>query len=60
EISASDGIEYKKYNNTLSGFTGIDIYKFRINQKYRCFGYRKGEIFYVLHFETDHKLSDRG
>lgn len=60
DILNSDGLEYKKYNNTLSGFTDIDIYKFRVNQTYRCFGYRKGEIFYIIHFETDHKLSDKG
>jgi len=60
DIVSSDGIEYKKYQNTLSGFREVEIYKFRISQKYRCFGYRKGEIFYIVHFEVDHKLSDNG
>ncbi|RLA75339.1 MAG: hypothetical protein DRG78_20660 [Epsilonproteobacteria bacterium] len=59
-IISSDGIEYKKYNNTLKGFTNIDIYKFRINKKYRCFGYRSNDTFYIVHFEINHKLSDIG
>jgi len=60
EIYQSDGFEYKKYNSDLSGFEREDIYKFRISQKYRCYGFRKNDIFKVVHFETNHKLSDNG
>lgn len=70
EISASDGLEYKKYNKPkkrrIKGwfrdgtYKDTDIYKFRTTQEYRCFGFRKGDIFYPLRFEIDHSISDNG
>lgn len=66
-IFESDGLEYKQYKpsrskNWFKGtkFENINIYKFRVTQKYRCFGYRNGDIFYILRFEIDHKISDNG
>lgn len=66
-ILTSDGLEYKPYsasksNNWFKGteFENNSIYKFRVTQKYRCFGYRNGDIFYILRFEIDHKISDNG
>ena len=57
-IISSDGLQYKKYNG--KEFKNQNIYKFRITQKYRCFGYREDNIFFVLKFEIDHKMSDNG
>ncbi len=67
QILQDTGLNYKKYtpssaNNWFrdSQYGNHDIYKFRASQKYRCFGYRRGDIFYVLRLETDHKQSDNG
>lgn len=57
-IISSDGLQYKKYNGTA--FEGLNVYKFRVTQKYRCFGYREENEFFVLKFEIDHKMSDNG
>jgi hypothetical protein len=57
-IMSSDGLQYKKYNGTE--FKSENIYKFRVTQKYRCFGYREKDEFFVLRFEIDHKMSDNG
>ncbi|MFA6395843.1 MAG: hypothetical protein WCW84_07740 [Sulfurimonas sp.] len=66
-IISSDGLDYKAYKPSKkeNWFTGNiyeqkQIFKFRITQKYRCFGYRNGDIFHVLRFEIDHKISDKG
>ena len=69
-ILKSDGLEYKKYdkpkNKKILGwfrkgkYATKDIYKFRVTQKYRCFGYREQDVFFVLRFEIDHKISDNG
>lgn len=70
DITNSDGLEYKKYNKPkkkkVKGwfregtYKSTDIYKFRVTQEYRCFGYRDGDVFYVLRFEIDHSISDHG
>jgi hypothetical protein len=60
EIISSDGLEYKRYENSLSGYESENIYKFRVSQKFRCYGYRKEDVFFVVHLEVDHTLSDRG
>lgn len=68
QITSSDGLRYKPYspsNEKESWFKGTsfeskNISKFRVNQKFRCFGYREQDKFYVLRFETDHKISDNG
>ena len=36
------------------------IMKFRINDKMRCFGYRKKDYFRLLRIERDHKISNKG
>lgn len=67
-ISTSDGLKYKPYKPSskkrdwfrYSDFSGYDIYKFRVTQTYRCFGYREKDTFFVLRFELDHKISDNG
>ncbi len=67
-IVTSDGLEYKPYKPSSkkknwfrnSDFSTHDIDKFRVTQKYRCFGYRQQDTFYVLRFEIDHKISDNG
>lgn len=63
DIEQSIGLEYKPYvgdwfNN--SEHKGKTIKKFRVSEKYRCFGYRDINTFYVLRFEIDHKISDKG
>lgn len=68
QIHSSDGLEYKKYSpsraidNVFSNpkYSGKAIYKFRVTQLMRCFGYRNADTFYVLRFENDHSVSDRG
>lgn len=61
-INNSDGFEYKHYSGNWFGnnYQDKNIHKFRVSQKYRCFGYRKDDVFYVLRFETDHKISNNG
>jgi len=68
EITLSDGLEFKKYQPASkkadwfanTPYKDKQIFKFRTNQKCRCFGYRDGDVFYVLRFEKDHKVSDHG
>lgn len=67
DILKSDGFKYKSYspNKKNNWFKDTEsenknIFKFRVNKKYRCFGYRDKDIFYVLRFEVDHKISDNG
>jgi len=60
EIISSDGLQYKRYNNSLAGYEAANIYKFRVSQKFRCYGYREEGVFFVVHLEVDHALSDRG
>jgi len=57
-IVSSDGLQYKRYKG--NEFKQQIIYKFRVTQKYRCFGYRQDNEFFVLRFEIDHKISDNG
>jgi hypothetical protein len=61
QILVDDALEYKEYNNK-NYFKNINenIYKFRISRKYRCFGYVKKGVFFVLRFDLEHKLSDVG
>jgi hypothetical protein len=47
-----DQDRFRKYNISQ------DIYKFRCSQKYRAFGYRIGDVFYLLEFDLSHKLSN--
>ncbi len=60
EIISSDGLQYKRYENSLTGYEAENIYKFRVSQKFRCYGYREEDVFFVVHLEVDHTLSDRG
>ncbi|RLJ86625.1 MAG6450 family protein [Planococcus citreus] len=66
QILKSDGLDYKEYTPSKKNWFGgteynqIKIMKFRISQKYRCFGYRVKDTFKVLRFETNHKVSDNG
>lgn len=68
EILKSDGLEYKLYSPSRkeedwfrrSQYTNKNISKFRTSRKYRCFGFREGDAFFVLRFELDHKESDKG
>lgn len=68
EIAKSDGLEYKKYSPSSkkkswfinSRFEDKNIYKFRVTQKFRCYGYREKDTFFAVRFEVDHKISDNG
>lgn len=55
------GLAYSTYHDQ-EAFNGYNlsckIDKFRCTQKYRVFGYRKADIFYVLEFDLTHRLSD--
>jgi len=59
QIGVDDGLDYKPYDNK-NFYKEIKTkkHKFRINQKYRCFGFVENGIFYVLCFDLTHKLSD--
>jgi hypothetical protein len=61
QIEVDNGLDYKKYKNK-SYFKTLNrqVYKFRISEKYRCFGYVEQGVFYVLIFDLTHKLSDEG
>lgn len=55
------GFDYKKYHNQeyfVGHYKDSTIYKFRVTQKFRVFGFRKGDVFYVLEFDLTHRLSD--
>jgi len=58
QISDDKGLYYKEYKG---GFKNINdkIYEFRFSEKYRCFGYKKDDIFFVLRFELEHKLGNK-
>ena len=63
DILKDDGFEYKPYKDQdlfKQKYNDKNIRKFRTSQKYRCFGYRENDTFYVIRFESDHKLSDKG
>lgn len=68
QIISSDGLKFKPYSPSKENESWFyrtshqtkKIFKFRVTQKFRCFGYREGDIFYVLRFELDHKISDGG
>jgi hypothetical protein len=61
QISVDEGLDYKAFNNRRY-FREIShtIHKFRINERYRCFGYTHGGVFHVLMFDLEHRLSDHG
>jgi hypothetical protein len=61
QIFVDEALEYKEYNSRAP-FRNIreKIFKFRISRKYRCFGYVKDGVFFVLLFDLEHKLSDIG
>ncbi|MPS72947.1 MAG: hypothetical protein E2590_07295 [Chryseobacterium sp.] len=58
------GLAYEKYhdqNYFISKYSLASdevVYKFRVTQKYRAFGYRKKDVFYLLEFDLTHRLSD--
>jgi hypothetical protein len=57
------GLNYKAYDGNWfknTQYSHLNIFKFRVTQKYRCFGYREKDEFFVLRFEIDHKISDNG
>lgn len=63
DINSDGGFQYKPYKgdyykNTIYSIKKIK--KFRTSQLYRCFGYREEDIFYILRFEINHKISDDG
>jgi hypothetical protein len=62
EINKDIGFEYKEYNENKKYFKSFKkkIHKFRISEKYRCFGYVEQGIFHVLLFDLTHKKSDKG
>lgn len=67
EISSHAGLDYKPFNknsNTKDYFTpeqwNTGIYKFRVSEKFRCFGYRQGDVFFVIRIDLEHTLSDKG
>ena len=60
QISVDDALDYKPYPDTDKVFKSVPhkIHKFRVTQKYRCFGYTVNGVFYMLRFDLEHKLSD--
>lgn len=67
-IFRDESLKYKKYSPSLKDddwflngeYADKEIDKFRCVNPKRCFGYREGEVFYVLRMERDHKISDKG
>ena len=61
QIHNSDGLRYKLYGDqNRFKQLGQKIYKFRVSDVKRCFGYRKDDRFIVVRFALDHSLSDEG
>ena len=61
QIYSDNGFDYKEYKESINEtYRNINTYKFRVSQKYRCHGYREKNLFFVIGFEIDHKLSDHG
>ncbi|WP_411348668.1 hypothetical protein [Paenibacillus sp. WLX2291] len=68
EIVKSKGLQYKPYSPSSkdddwfarSIYKDKNIYKFRVSEKYRCFGYRQDDVFFVLRFEVSHSVSNKG
>ncbi|MEK5136363.1 hypothetical protein NST71_00340 [Priestia sp. FSL W8-1185] len=67
DIPNHEGLKYKQYQPSPnedwfrnSKYSDKQILKFRASQKLRCYGFREGNIFNILRFETDHKISDYG
>ncbi|MCI5145319.1 MAG: hypothetical protein D3923_07245 [Candidatus Electrothrix sp. AR3] len=61
QIHTDQGLGYKEYHGIIdTSYRNIKTYKFRASRKFRCHGYRENDVFIVIGFETDHKLSDRG
>ncbi len=67
DILGYPGLDYKRFHknsNTQECFTPeqwrMDIFKFRVSEKIRCFGYREKDTFFVLRIDLEHKLSDKG
>lgn len=64
QIHTSIGLDYKEYQYSGdswfkdTSYEKLEIKKFRVSKKFRCFGYRREGVFYVLRFERDHKISD--
>ncbi len=55
------GLAYQQHHNQddfASYNISYSIDKFRCSKRYRAFGYRKGNVFYLLEFDLTHKLSD--
>ena len=66
-IATDKGLDYKKYNKNKKSkrYVSNDQWekgtmKFRITKRNRCFGYVKDDVFHVLRFDLDHKLSNDG
>lgn len=61
QIHTDSGLDYKEYHGNIGiRYQGVKTYKFRASRKFRCHGYREKDSFFVIGFETDHRLSDRG
>jgi hypothetical protein len=62
QINKDGALRLKEYKDNEEYFKPLNkkIHKFRISEKYRCFGYIEQGIFYVLLFDLTHKLSDEG
>ena len=60
QINVDDALDYKPYpdNDKIFKHVPHKIHKFRVSQKYRCFGFTDNGVFYVLRFDLEHKLSD--
>lgn len=61
QIFTDRGLDYKEYAGIINkSYRDIKTHKFRASEKIRCHGYREKDSFFVIGFETDHKLSDKG
>jgi hypothetical protein len=62
DMRANYRLGYRKYDydrkNKHFKNTNEDIDYFKLSGKDRCYGYRKGNVFFVLGFDFEHKKSD--
>ncbi|MHA6697208.1 hypothetical protein [Chryseobacterium sp. A321] len=55
------GFDFKKHHKQdyfAQYHPDAPIYKFRVNKKFRVFGFRIGDVFRILEFDLTHRLSD--
>lgn len=63
-IGNHKGLRFKPYllnkanRSYFVGYEGLSIYEFRASKKFRCFGYKNEDKFYLIYIDLEHRLGD--